>query len=124
MLVKHISMDGKESTSGSLTNLLHHHCTDFTPDLDGRMQRMRCPDHGCRLTGITMREIIVPKETLSGNKSAPKTDSDFHAIVFEFHAPCHFGKICTVFEDYAVIVFEQDRERSVEFVGHGLNEQW
>lgn len=124
MHIRHISMTGEETTSGSLTNLLHPLCSDFTPDLDGRMQRLRCPEHGCPLSGITMREIIVPKETLTGTKLSPKMEKDFQAILFEFHAPCKRGKICTEFEDYAVIVFEQDRERSIEFNVPGFSDHW
>lgn len=123
MIFRRVDSSGGQTLSESLISILGEMRGLWTPELNERFLHLRCPEHNCQLTELTVREFpFFEFDVVRDDGSDLIAQEDERIIGFEFHAPCEGGEICSKFSDEALQVFEQDHRRSVEFVGPGLSD--
>ena len=117
MIFKHIALNGKVSQADSLSVLLNGAKTSRTPDLEGRLAQLVCPDHKTKLSALTIEQKKLTKQDLAVYKTMgvdpPEGD---HIMLLSFEADCENGECCEPFEDMANDVLDQDQDHVMELL--------
>lgn len=115
MELKLVKADGREITFDSLENYLRSsHCI-CTPDLDKRLSTLVCPNHGTRISGITVHRRAATSAEITELRNADENCSDSNIEIYQFGGGCSENACCEALVELAETVFDQDQDRAIEF---------
>lgn len=91
-----------------------------SPDLDNRLDGLRCPAHGSGLERVTIHIRRFTEEQLSAiEQGGQQRPASARFLIFEFTAGCTNEGICDAFNDEVDRAIDQDQERATEFLVPG-----
>ncbi len=102
------SVDGVVSELESVESFLRDSNLNYAPGLDQRLAQLTCPDHGCKLNGLSVEYVRLSEDEHAAFSIAGVQLGEAVLPYWTYKAECTPGGCCEKLEKLAEETLEQE----------------